>query len=109
VRPENVVGNGQHGARDVVQVFALLGRDDKECQRDGMRRVRSSGQRTRNSSRLARIVRTKSAASPVARGKPGKGSASGFDRSKSRDILTLSKDSRFLECAEHNHYALCHP
>ena len=35
MRPEGLVGDGQRGERDVVQVFALLGRDDKEGQRNG--------------------------------------------------------------------------
>lgn len=35
VRPEDLVRDGQGGERDVVQVFALLRRDDQERESDG--------------------------------------------------------------------------
>jgi hypothetical protein len=31
VRPEDLMGDGQRGERDIVQILTLIGRDDKEA------------------------------------------------------------------------------
>ena len=60
----------------------------------GMRRVRYTGQRDRNVSRLSRINSAKSLDSPVTRGRLGNGRVSGFDNSRLR--LSLSTSAKMV-------------
>lgn len=59
VRPEDLVCEGQGGERDVIQVLALVGRDNQEVTVTGTSSDRNSGQRDRNSSSPSRISWTK--------------------------------------------------